>query len=547
MSEETIIEQEQEESLFKLKDIIPIVFTNWKWFVLSFVVCVSLSFVYLHYTPKTYSAMTKVLIKEEEHTGRSSKSALQNIENLGMITNSAGIDNEVEILNSPTVMEDVARKLNLNIEYSVKRLIGKRLLYKNQPVTAVLKQTVDDEDFSPINVALKYEDNTYEAKISYYEYDKNAQKFNPVDTLYEFKKLPFTFNTGQGSVTLMSNALPHKKMKPSTVYLIDIYSFTSAALGFANAINVEPTSKMTTIAAIDIIDYHPRRATDILNQLVQSYNDIANDDKNEVAQRTEDFINSRLEKIDVELGVTESRLESYKKSNSLFDVRQKTQSALAQQNIYAQKIGDASTQIDLLSSLQAYINNPENRYEAMPSNIGLQDQATLNIIQKYNEAVLARKRLLISSSETSPAVVATTTEVNELLSNLRQSVLHALESARTIYRNESHQLSKYSNELSLSPSQERVLNQIGRQQEVRSNIYLLLLQKREENSISLAATANKGKMIVRPCPGGVVGPKRNMIMGLGALAGLALPYLIIILLQFVRYKIDGRDDVKKLT
>lgn len=537
----------EEESIFRIDVLFPMFLNNWKWFVISVVLCLSLSYVYLRHTPRVYSALTKVLIKDDESgMRRSTKSALQNVENLGIMTNSTGIDNEVEILNSPATVEDVVRKLDLNIDYSFKEILSNQVLYKNQPIVAIVSQKVEDEDFLPIYIELKQKNKTYEAKVSYSLLHMNTQTAEPIDTVITFNKLPFTINTQEGSVTLTKNALPHRPLLDKTLQ-IRINSYLSTAVMFSNSVSVAPTSKMTTIAEISFVDLHPRRATDFLEQLVKSYNEMANEDKNEIARRTEEFINGRLEKIDSELGSTESQLESYKRSNNVFELRQKTQAALTQRSQYEQKLIEASTQIELLTGLQDYIHDPSHKYEAMPFNVGLQDQPTIMLIQKYNEAIIQRKRLLVTSSEQSPAVIALTTEAEGLLSSLKQAIDHAIRSARTVYKFENEKLHKYSNELELSPSQERVLTQIGRQQEVRSDIYLMLLQKREENSISLAATADKGKMIFKPLYGGVVSPKGKVIMLIGLAIGILLPFAILILIQMLRFKIEGREDVEKLT
>lgn len=535
------------DSMFDFSTIVSVFMQNIKWFVLSVVVCLGLAAVKLYYSPKVYLATTKVLVKEEEsNTRRSAKSALMNIENIGMLSNSTGIDNEVEIIGSPTTVEDVVRKMNLNVDYYLKGRLKSNVMYKNQPVNAAITMSVNDEDFYPIKIKLQKNGSNYRADVEYKFLKVNTQTLEIIDTTFVFKKLPFHFNTKQGEVMLTENTLPHVKLDNKTL-TITISSYASTAVAYAKAITVEPSSKKTTIADISFTDEHPRRIVDFLTQLVQSYNSLANEDKNEIAIRTEEFINSRLEKIDSELGDTESRLESYKRNNNVFELRQKTQAALTQQSQYEIKLNEAATQVEILRGLREYIDNPANKYEAMPFNIGVQDQATTTLIARYNEAVLARKRLLVTSSNANPSVIALTQEIDGLAASLRQAIFHAQNNAETVYRNERTNFSKYASQLSLTPSQERVLTQIGRQQEVRAELYLLLLQKREENSISLAATADKGKMIYKPQISGTVSPRKGIILAIALFLSLVIPFGIFFIMMLLRNKIEELEDVKKLS
>lgn len=537
----------EEDGIFTLKNLLPMFLDNWKWFVLSVIICLGLAVVKLHYTPKVYLATTKVLIKDDDsNSRRHAKNALQGMENIGMITNSTGLDNEVEILSSPTVMEDVVRKLSLNIEYYIEGNVIDHTIYKNQPVNATLEMKVNDEDFKPIIIELTRANGKYHADVRYSCLKLSTQTIERYENSYDFNSLPYTINTKQGSVTLSVNQLPHFELGEKKE-IIGVYSYNNTAVAYSNQVSVEPSSKMTTIADISYTDEHPRRATDFLAQLVKSYNSLANDDKNEIALRTEQFINGRLEKIEEELGDTENRLETYKRDNNVFELRQKAQMAMTQQTQYEQKLTDASTQIELLTGLRDYLKNPANHYEPMPFNVGISDQATIQLANRYNEAVIQRKRYLITSSESNPQVVAITAEANGLASALRTAVDRALQNAKTVYAAENAKYNQYAGQMQLTPSQERVLTQIGRQQEVRSDIYLLLLQKREENSISLASTADKGEMIYKPQLGGLVSPRRNMVLAIALAIGLAIPFAILILIQMLRYKISDREEVKKLT
>ena len=294
-------------------------------------------------------------------------------------------------------------------------------------------------------------------------------------------------------------------------------------------------------------DEIPQRAIDYLKQLVVCYNRQANEDKNEIARRTEMFINTRLQKINTELGTTEGQLENYQKRNNLVDLKLNAGQAVTNADTYNQKLVEANTQIYLLNSISEEINNPVNKYQPLPSNVGLNDQSATSLINKYNDIVMQRNKLLRSASETSPTVIPYTSQLDELTGSIQRAVSIARRNLE-IQRNSVASLyGKYQSQIQETPGQQKTMQQIGRQQEVKAGLYLMLLQKREENSISLAATADKGRLIDTPQMAGQVSPQKSMILLIALLIGLAIPSLVVFLIQFFRYKIEGHDDVVRLT
>ena len=206
-----------------------------------------------------------------------------------------------------------------------------------------------------------------------------------------------------------------------------------------------------------------------------------------------------------------------------------------------------NTQIELLYSITEYMNEPSNKYQTLPSNVGLTDPTAANLINKYNEIVMQRNRLLRSASETSPAVLPLTAQLDELTSSIRRAMSQAQRNNEIQRNSIQQQFNTYASQIASTPEQERILTQIGRQQEVKSGLYLMLLQKREENSISLAATADKGKLIDEPQFNGKISPKGAIILLIALVLGLAIPVGILFIINFFRYKIEGHDDVASLT
>lgn len=219
--------------------------------------------------------------------------------------------------------------------------------------------------------------------------------------------------------------------------------------------------------------------------------------------------------------------------------------ALQNQGEYDQKLNEANTQVALINSLsQAVRANKE--YQVLPVNVGIADASVNDLISKYNEIALQRNRLLQSASENSPTVTPLTSQLDELNGSIRRAMDQAKRNVEIQRGSVASQYNKYTSQTSQSPEEQRILGQIGRQQEVKSGLYLMLLQKREENSISLAATADKGRLIDDPQFTGKISPKSPIVLLIALILGIAIPSFILFLIQFFRYKIDGHEDVVKL-
>ena len=321
-----------------------------------------------------------------------------------------------------------------------------------------------------------------------------------------------------------------------------------AANKYANELQVTQTAKSTSIAQLQLTDEVPQRSLDYLKQLAIVYNRQANEDKNTIALRTDKFINDRLSKINAELGKTEGELQNYKQQNGIVELKMNAGNSVANQNSSELKLAEVETQIELFNTIAREVeSSSRNLSQVIPSNVGLDDQSSTSLINKYNELVLERNRLLRSASESSPVVEPLTAQIRELNGNIRRAISAARQNLQIQRDAVSAQVNKFNEQVAETPQQERMLTQIDRQQEVKSGLYLMLLQKREENSISLAATADKGKLIDDPQLIGKISPKSTSIMLIALLIGLALPVLVILILQFFRYKIEGHDDVARLT
>ena len=544
----------EEESSFDIKTIFTLLVLNWPWFLVSIIIFISGAYLYLRYQDPVYQVSAKMLIKDEVNNRRGSNQALANMQDLGIITNSTGLDNEIEILKSRILAYEVVKDLNLYVECrSVGRVI-KPVAYKALPIDIDMsEEDLDDLDNGnkrAFKFRLTLEGNMYKIE------SENKDEFEGT-----FNSLPASINTPYGTL-LFTKSLDLEPTRKHTKNVranseeptdkkveweVTITSPKSVANAYAGALSVAPTSKTTSIALLTINDKSPQRGLDYLNHLAIVYNRQANADKNEIANNTEKFINDRLKKIAEELGTTESKLEVYKRSNNLIQIQLDATQSMTQANQYYTKLSEANIQIQILDDLRKYVEDPANKYQIIPSNVGMKDGASNALITQFNKTVLDRNRLLASASENSPLVMTQTDLLDQLEASIKEALRQARRTADIERQGIESQYKEYQAKIVNTPEQERILTEIGRQQDVMSGLYLMLLQKREENSISLAATADKGKLIDEPAFGGKVSPKSTIITLAALVIGFAIPLLITYLLQFLRYKIEGHEDVMKLT
>ncbi len=534
--------EQEETSSINFQTIYTAVILHWKWFVLSLIICMGCAMIYLRYKTPVYQAYAKLLIKDDDSRGRGGKSGVLTTSNLGIMSNSTGIDNEMEILSSLSIAQQAVRDLKLYVNYSLEGKVKDHLIYNSEPISVDLDPSHLEKLNYPISLEINRKGSSYTVTGEYLN-PKTGVKNSIEKTITSF---PTRIDTKTGIITLQSNG-DRGLLPEGRALKVTILSPKSVAAKYAGSLSVSQTSKTTTIAELVLKDESPQRAVDYLRQLAICYNRQANEDKNEIAVRTEEFINGRLEKINAELGSTEGSLEEYKKRNNMVELKMNAAQAVQNQDVYSQKLAEANTQMALLNSISEYMNDPSNKYQTLPSNVGLSDASATSLIDKYNDIVITRNRLLRSASESSPTVTPLTAQLDDLTSSIQRAMIQARKSMEIERNNIANMYGRYASQTNATPEQERILTQIGRQQDVKSGLYLMLLQKREENSISLAATADKGKLIDDPQYMGKVSPKSSMIMLIALILGLAIPAGVIFIVNFMRYKIEGHDDVAKLT
>ena len=534
---------EQSEEQVNIQELLFRYLIHWPWFVVSIIICIACAWGYLRLTTPIYNISATVLIKDEKKGGGASMSSdLEKMGLEGFVSSSSNVDNEIEVLRSKSLAREVVNNLGLFVTYMDEDEFPSKELYHTSPVLVSL--THQEADKLPgrmeINMILQP---TGALGVQITVGEKEYRK--------QFDKLPAVFPTDEGTIAFFANndtlsaVCPENITKERHITAFINRPF-SVLKEYVSSLSIAPTSKTTSVVVISLENTNTRRGRDYINKLLEMYNINANNDKNEVAQKTAEFIDERIGIISKELGSTEQDLENFKRSAGITDLSSEAQIALTGNAEYEKKRVENQTQINLVMDLQRYMKG--NEYEVLPSNIGLQDAASAGAIDRYNQMLVERKRLLRTSTENNPTIINLDTSIRAMRTNVQATLDATLKGLQITKEDLAREASRYSRRINDAPTQERQFVSIARQQEIKSGLYLMLLQKREENAITLAATANNAKIIDEAlADDNPISPKKTIVYLVALVLGVGLPVGVIYLIGLTKFKIEGRADVEKLT
>ena len=533
------VNPQQPEEELNIQELLFRYLIHWPWFVVSVLFCVVCAFAYLKVATPVYNVSATVLIKDEDKGGGATMaSELEKMGLGGMINTKSNVDNEVEVLKSKSLALEVVEQLNLYVSYRNEDGWLSKEMYRTSPVLVSLTPQEADQLEKPMKVKMNLLDPgkmDVEIEVGEKKYQKHLDK------------LPAVFPTDEGTVAFLANSdtLAGKWGKVQHI-TASIGKPMAVAKGYSKALFIAPTSKTTSVVTISLKNSSTQRGKDFINKLIEVYNINTNNDKNEVAQKTAEFIDERIAIISKELGSTEQDLETFKRTAGITDLSSEAKIALEGNAEYEKRRVENQTQISLVKDLQRYLQGSD--YEVLPSNVGLKDEALAIAISKYNEMLMERNRLLRTSTENNPTIINLTSSIHAMRANVVASMDATLKGLQITKADLQREAKRFSQRISDAPTQERQFVSIARQQEIKAGLYLMLLQKREENAITLAATANNAKIIDAAIPDEApVAPNKIMILALALVMGAGIPVGIIYLFSLTKVSIEGRADVEKLT
>lgn len=495
----------------------------WYWFVLCGGICVGMAFLYIKSQNKIYSTYSTIMIRTDNNMSRSSLQT-DMMELMGYQTSKI-IDDEIQIIRSHTIMEQVVRALNLQTEYRKKVGLRWEGQYPNPDVVLTLQSEALDS-IQGMLVLIERMETEYVLTVSY----------RGNETKYHVNNINEPISTSAGLLTFTEL----RAMKNGDKLKIFKAAVPSVANSYISRLACRPAKKESNVIIISMSSDLPRISADIINKVVELYNLDAVIDKNIMATNTANFIDERLRIVESELGEVETAVESYMKENGLTDMSRELNLVLSNQTSYQRELMEVETQINLLKFLEEYLKDQNNEQALIPSNLGVKDAALQKLINDYNALLLQQMRMARSATEINPNYIQSVEEAK----TLRQAILSSIDNIHRGLQIQKSDLAKKDRELTSrlykTPEKERKYVEIKRQQEIKEKLYIYLYQKREENALTLASTVMPAKTIDAPITSGPIAPKTKRIILIAIAIGLGLPFLIIFFMDYLN------DEVKDL-
>lgn len=530
----------EEENLLDLSTLLNILLGKWYWFAGSILLALLLGCAYLYRAPKVYRKQATILVKEEKNGmgGVSQATAFADIAGVSGLAVS-NTENELLILKSRSLMEEVVYRLGAHISYYHSELFRSRELYSNTPFRVVEQER---GTLMPASLVVTPVSNTdFRAEITYYAADKAEM----TDTLLtgrfnEVIQFPFGIATLQASDQL----LPYFIGKPIEVTISTPKRVASAYL--AN-LQVSLMSKNASLLSLSFTGSTPRKAEDVLNTLLDQYNLDAISDKNKVLDHTNTFIQERLMVIRRELDEVDGRIEGYKRSTLSTNIQAESQVYLQRATNLEEKISAIDIQLNLVSILGDFLSQPNNERELLPYNIGLDNAGLNQQIQNFNDNMIRLNRMVAASSERNPVVVDLSASLASARISIEKTVAEMKRSLQLQQRELAQRNHRTTNRIEAVATNERSVQSITRDQQIKAELYLYLLNKSEENAIVKSTTEPNARIIDAAYGGDMpIAPRTMTILLACLLIGAVLPGAWFILKDLLFTKVRGRSDVAKV-
>jgi tyrosine-protein kinase Etk/Wzc len=509
-----------------LKNILLQYVRYWYWFLLCTVLAIAVAFAYLrYYAVPQYRVYSTMLVKDDKSgQGFSNTDALND---LSTFKSARNIENETEVLKSKSLMQRVVSELGLFTSYIIEGRVVDREIYGQGVPIKILINTVDSTaagktfaiELKPGNI---FALDDHSGKVTTYSFGQQIQK-------------PYA------TFTVVSTTALNNSTSRIIVRFQDIQQIASH---YNQSIAIQPISKSGSVLSLSLVDPVPDKAKNIINKLMDVYNKEAIEDKNLMATNTLKFLDERLQYVTTDLLGVEKDVAKYKSQNGLTDIVTQASDYTSQASSYSKQLSDWAIQIEVLQSIESYLKKGGSQYSMVPSTLGIQDPTLLGLIGKFNELQMERERMLRTTQPNNPLVQS----MSEQLANLRINILENLRNIKRGLEITSNNLKAssglFQSKVRRVPSMEQALLEINREKSIKQNIYVYLLQKREETALSLAATASVAR-VIDPAMGGdyPISPNGQTIYLMALLLGLGIPFATLYVRSLLNTKVQTQQDV----
>ncbi|MBO5780151.1 MAG: polysaccharide biosynthesis tyrosine autokinase, partial [Muribaculaceae bacterium] len=536
--------KEKGTTTISFKELFWIFVGHWYWFAIALLLTCGYAVYYIMKTPKVYESTAAIIVKDNQGASPDVSEAFSDI---GLLNTSVNINNELVQIKSPIIVNEVVERLGLDVEYRVKDGLRPNLLYdKDLPIT------VNFVDIAPDRRAQLIAKYNGDGTI---ELGPFAQGMDELDD--QSDKHNMTINLSEQQNDTLASPIGRLIVKENPAYLgmkddkieihVDHIGNVNASRKVQASLRTEVLDNYSSVIHIYAQDINVLRARDILQGVIDVYNDNWIDDRNQISVATSKFIDERLAVIENELGSVDSDISSFKAEHHITDVGA-VGTAYFQRSLEASdEVAGLRNTLDLARQVRDHLTNIVNSHEVLPATTGLNNIGIESQIQAYNTALVNRNNLVANSSELNPLVERVDVELN----GMRQAILSAIDSYITTLnaeiRGKQAQQTASASRMSAAPSQARHLLGFERQQKVKESLYLYLLQKREENELSQAFSAYNTKVVMPPSVSAPVSPQPRKILAIAIVIGLIIPGGILFLVEILNTKVRGRRDIESLT
>lgn len=507
----------------------------WKWIVGSLIIIVIIGMLYYRSQPNTYQFKSTLLIVDHSKSGEIS--ILKQLDAFGFSGSSSNIYNEKQVLQSKELIKKIVHELKLNYEYQKISMLKPIELYTNSPIEVIM----DNDDLgkigSPIELSVKFDDNTYRISGKYSK-DNKATRFK-----YDFDQLPAVIETPLGQIHILLKNF--EELSEDKIY-VKIYNPISIVKRYQSSALSTEVPKNGDLVNLTFKAQNIQKGKDFLQKLINTYNQDAIDQINKSAQLTAVFIDSRLDLLTDSLTDVEQKLQIYKQTNELTDIEVEAGLILQKSSLYDQKRIENEIQLQLIEYIEEFLRDSENKYALIP-NLGLTDVGLLAVIQEYNKLLISRDRIASGTSESNPTIHNLESQIKSGLISIQNSIATSRKGIQISIRELENQYAFLGSQLKKIPQQEREYIEIKRQQEIKASLYMFLLQKREEASISMAVTVDKAMLLDAADTAEKTSPKLPVILMASILLGLFFPIGTLYLKFLLTHTFNGRKEVEGLT
>jgi len=507
----------------------------WKLFLVSLVVCIMIAVAYLKLSTPIYEVLSTVLLKDDKKGGGMDE--LGALKDIGLLDVKNNVDNELEVLKTSNLSEQAIRELGIYVNYEEIGTFRNKILYgQNIPIKIHLPDAVLDTLNQPIEFNVDINPHgVYEFSGTFEDKDfkvKAASKDS-------FVILPC------GKIFFKSKGLD---LKETMSLDINILSPVKRADSFLSRMTMDLTSKTTSVVNIVLKTSNVVRGKDFLNKLVEVYNREDMKDQNLVASNTDAFVEKRLDSLSRELKEVEKQVENYKQHQGLTDIQSEAGLFIQKTGAYEEKRLEVETQLAIVTDVDNYIHKKENRYKLLPSGTGIQSENLNTMINDYNKLLLERNRLSRTASHTNQTLLDLNAQIDGMFSAVQATVRNEKQSLQIARQDLVKKDNENAGRIKSIPRQEREYTEIKRQQTVKETLYIFLLQKKEENFLTMVGVVPNAKIIDEPRSNGIpVSPNKIIIMLFSLLLGFVIPIIGLNMNDLLRYHIQNKEELEKIS